>query len=363
VTSGYTPPALRQAISDPRLAPYLREAEGDETKALELYMWSARMTSAAYELVAHVEVFMRNAIDRTLAKRYRDETCGIPWLLREPPLDDEAMRRVAEVRARLRSQHRESRHQIVAGLSFGFWSGMLGAKYEEEWRASLRHAFPGGNGTRKQAAVLVEAIRKFRNRLAHHDSILGLDIPFEVQRVHALAELLGEEPAAWLRTADRTHDVYRERPVATIDTVVVAARHAWPLYERERAYVCQAGRWFRPVTRLAFYTDREIKADVPSIRHRRDNVAWTEDHAVELSAGDREDRKIASAIRASRGMGWTGGVYQVFLLTRPGDGEHRVLRHVVPHRTSGRGTAFTQRQRYVSLHALETATTTDDLIT
>lgn len=196
MTSGYTLPAIRQAISDPRFAPYLREAGGDERAALELYTWSTRMTSAAYELVAHVEVFMRNAIDRALAQRYRDEACGIPWLLREPPLDAEAMRRVTDVRDRLRAQHRESRHQIVAGLSFGFWSGMLGAKYEEEWRLSLRHAFPGGNGTRKEAAVLVEAIRKFRNRLAHHDSVLGLDIPFEVQRVHALGGLLGSEVAA-----------------------------------------------------------------------------------------------------------------------------------------------------------------------
>lgn len=362
MTHGYTLPAMRQAISEPRFAPYLREAKGDETAALELYKWSTRMTSATYELIAHVEVFMRNAIDRALSQGYRDETCGIPWLLREPPLKVEAMRRVTDVRDRLRDQHRESRHQIVAGLSFGFWAGMLGPRYEEEWRLSLRHAFPGGNGTRKEAAILAEGIRKFRNRLAHHDSVLGLDIPFEVQRLHALAELLGAEPAAWLRSVDRTADVYRERPVATIDTVVVAARHAWPLYEQERAYVCQAGRWFRPVTRLAFYTDQEIKADVPLIRHRRDNVAWTEEHAAELAAGDREDRKIAAVIRASRSRQWTEGVYQVFLLTRPGDRDHRELARALPHRTSGRGSAFTQRQRYVSLHALETATTTDDLI-
>lgn len=361
MTNGDALPDIRLAISAPRFAPYLREAGDDVEAALELYRWSAEMSSAAYELIAHIEVFMRNAIDRALAQRYRDGECGIPWFLREPPLDAEAMRRVTEVRDRLRSQHRESRHQIVAGLSFGFWAGMLGAKYEEQWRLSLHHSFPGGNGTRKQAAILVEAIRKFRNRLAHHDSVLGLDIPFEVQRVHALAALLGNEQAAWLQATDRTTDVYGKRPVTSIDTVVVAARHAWPLYEQERAYVCQAGRWFRPVDRLAFYSDQEIKADVPSIRCRRDNVPWTEEHAKELEAGDKEDRKIARVIRASRCERWTAGVYQVFLLTRPGDADHRVLPNPLPHRATGRGSAFTQRQRYVSLHALETAASTDDL--
>ncbi|RLY93974.1 hypothetical protein EAE32_01655 [Kocuria tytonicola] len=48
------------------------------------------------------------------------------------------------------------------------------------------------------------------------------------------------------------------------------------------------------------------------------------EHAVELSAGDREDRRIASVIRASRSREWTEGVYQVFLLTRPGDGDQRL---------------------------------------
>lgn len=75
---------------------------------------------------------------------------------------------------------------------------MLGTKYQELWRAAIRHAFPAGDGTRKQVAVLVEAVRKFRNRLAHHDSVLAVDIPFEVSRVHSLAALCGPAIAAWL---------------------------------------------------------------------------------------------------------------------------------------------------------------------
>ena len=78
MTNGYTLRAIRQAISEPRFGPYLREAAGNEESALELYTWSARMTSAAYELIAHVEVFLRNAIDHALSQRYRDAECGIP---------------------------------------------------------------------------------------------------------------------------------------------------------------------------------------------------------------------------------------------------------------------------------------------
>lgn len=358
----YTADGISQALSPHRFAPYLAEAGGDVDAALRLYEWSAQMSSASFEVVAHAEVVMRNAIDRAISAHYNDDARSIPWLLSEPPMDAQASRRVAEVRDRLRPQGRDSRHQLVAGLSFGFWSGMLGTKYEELWRSAIRHAFPAGDGTRKQAAVLIEAVRKFRNRLAHHDSILGVDIPFEVARVHALAALLGEDVAAWLRSLDRTGDVYRDRPVAPVNTVVVAARHAWPLYENAFVYVCQPGRWFRPVEHIAFYADREVKPEVPRVIGRRDNVVWTEENASTLaSSTDRVDRKIASAIQASRQTGWTAGSYQVFLLTRAGDSSHRTLRGPIPHTVSGRGSAFTQRQRYVSLHALQTATTTDDL--
>jgi hypothetical protein len=50
------------------------------------------------------------------------------------------------------------------------------------------------------------------------------------------------------------------------------------------------------------------------------------------------------------------------LLSREGDPSHRQLPAALPHATAGRGSAFTQSQRYVSLHALETATSTSDLL-
>jgi hypothetical protein len=75
---------------------------------------------------------------------------------------------------------------------------------------------------------------------------------------------------------------------------------------------------------------------------------------------DRFDRKIADVIDATRATR-TDGRYQVFLLTAPGHPNHRRLGAVLPHNGAGRGSAFVQRQRYVSRHSLETATTTADL--
>ena len=321
------------------------------------------MASAAFETVALVEVAMRNSIDDALSAHFQESQRRIPWFLGNPPMDQSAMVKVNEVRNRLRSQRKDSRDQIVAGLSFGFWSGMLNAKYEDLWRAAIRRAFPYSDGTRKQVANQLDAVRKFRNRLAHHDSMLNLDIPFEMRRVRRLAEFIHPELAEWISSVDRTDALYAERPEAQLDTVVVPGRLAWPLYEEQSAYVCQTGRWFQPVERIAFYADQEIKADIPLILHHRDDVEWT-DHNVDLlsRSGNRNDKQIANVIEASQRRDWHAGTYQVFLLTRPGDSRHRTLPGPLAHETSGRGSAYVQRQRYVTLHALETAATTADLL-
>jgi hypothetical protein len=55
--------------------------------------------------------------------------------------------------------------------------------------------------------------------------------------------------------------------LTTDDTVVVAARVAWPEYQRFAAYVCQPNRSFRVgLTHLGFYAHGAIQPLVPRIR-------------------------------------------------------------------------------------------------
>ncbi|UJW34334.1 hypothetical protein L3Q67_11520 [Saccharothrix sp. AJ9571] len=259
-------------LSEPRMAPYLATVGCDKAKALELYEWGSRTSSAAFEVVGHLEVLLRNALDRSLRRHFREDQRGIPWFLLPTPGGEHVAEAVATVRERLRPLGQESRHQIIAGLSFGFWSGLLGTRYEELWRDCLHRAFPNSSGKRKQVAVAVERVRKFRNRLAHHDSTINVDIPFEVRQIFDLAAYIDADAANWLKQRSTVMAVYAQRPVTIADTVAVPARQAWPLYQDCRAYVCQSGRAFRPVERVAFYADREVKADVPAVLHRRDNV-------------------------------------------------------------------------------------------
>lgn len=321
-------------LSVPRMTPYLDGVAGDERAALALYEWSARMSSAAFVVVGHLEVLLRNALDRCLRDYHREEYCGIPWFLMPSAGGIQVSEAVDVVRERLRPQGKETRDQVIAGLSFGFWSGLLGPKYEELWRNCLHRVFPHGSGRRSQISSALERVRTFRNRLAHHDSMIKVDIPFELRHVVQLAGYISKDASQWLmRSQDEAMAVYAQRPHVLVDTVVVPAKDAWPLYENCRAYVCQAGRAFRVFDRVAFYTDREIKPDVPGVLHRRDNVEWTHEEAERLARSDgRYDRKIAKVIAMTRSASWSSGRYQVFLLTQPGDSRHRRLPAAIVHK-------------------------------
>lgn len=110
------------------------------------------MSGAALEQISHLEVLLRNAIDAQLSISTSEKDRGIPWFLL-PPYYDAQAEAIDRVRERLRPLGKETRDQVVVHLSFGFWSGWVGAKYEELWRKSLRFAFPNGSGQRKEVSL------------------------------------------------------------------------------------------------------------------------------------------------------------------------------------------------------------------
>lgn len=127
-------------------------------------------------------------------------------------------------------------------------------------------------------------------------------------------------------------------------------------------YICQPGRFFRPVKHIAFYTNREIKPEVACIKTRYDNVAWGKDEAKRLLISDsRSDRRLGKVMEDSIDKGWKNGKYQVFILSRPGDPEHVTLNNPLVNVREGKASAFVRKQRYTSIHQLRHAKNVWDL--
>ncbi len=189
-----------------------------------------------------------------------------------------------------------------------------------------------------------------------------------MERIFETAGYVSPRAEQWMRQATRWEEIHSECPVKTKDVVVVAGNVAWDIYQCQPFYVCRAGRHFRDVDYLAFYENSSIRKEVPRIESIRDDVEWSEANATKLkNSENRLDRQIGRLIDwtfAEGGKyGWGFDHYKVFKLTRPGNHDlgHLTLKNDITHTTSGRGSAYTQRQRYVSRRLMLSAKTTEDL--
>ena len=310
-------------------------------------------------------MLLRNAIDAQLTIHFKESQVGIPWFLlkiADGQVQTSINADIADARSRLQRNHQDTRHQIIASTYLKFWTGLLSNAHNQLWRASIRKAFPGSSGVRSDLAAACNSLHNFRNRLAHPNSLLAADVPFQLRQILNVAAWIDPDAAKWLKSIERVSSTYSRRPIRKFDTVVVPAREAWEEYLAHGVYICQPNRTFRPIERIAFYESKSIEIDLPLVTGRIDNVEWNLAEQTKLlasssSASNKLGQLIASTLNITR----PPGRYQVFWLSTLGDPRHRQLGTEIPHTPRGRGSAFTQRQRYVSLHALETARTTADL--
>lgn len=167
---------------------------------------------ALFESIHYLEVALRNQIDSAL------ETLadGADWL-ESPgsvPLNEGTKQKVTEGRRRAARGGREPTHgHVIAELTFGFWAYLLAQNYNRSlWRPALRHAFEGSR--RSVLHFELKKIGDLRNRIAHHEPLLGMDIPAEYSRIIDASERIDPRLGWWIDTTSRVQAVLRDSPEA-----------------------------------------------------------------------------------------------------------------------------------------------------
>lgn len=205
------PPSLHAALSEERLSTYLRAAGWDEARALRLYLWNAEVGGAFLPLLGAVEVTLRNAVERRLA-----ETYGAEWWEAEAfaallgPQGAGALRRAAR---RVRAGGAVARGRLVADLGFGFWANMLLPKYATFW-TDPRATFPGlpEGVDRARLHEVCGEVRALRNRVSHHEPLIGRDLSRDYGRAMDMLRWTAPEVAAWLGPDLRVMRLMRRKP-------------------------------------------------------------------------------------------------------------------------------------------------------
>jgi len=153
-----------------------------------------------FGLIHHFEILLRNAIDGALGKSQPQLPITATWLLDFEALRLDGIRQVIGAIGRLERGKGVTRDRVVAGLPFSFWTDLFGRRYENLWRQRLHAAFPHGTLTRKEIGVRLKRIQRLRNRVAHHDSLLGQDVISCLEEMLAMAAWIDPAARGWLES-------------------------------------------------------------------------------------------------------------------------------------------------------------------
>jgi hypothetical protein len=199
-------------LSDARFAPFLEASEGDHLGAIALYDWHSEVTASCFGMIHHFEVLLRNAIDGVLGDGQPQQPLKDTWLMDFDVLEPDGIKQVIVAVERLERGKGITRGRVVAGVSFGFWAGLFSKRYEELWRHRLRYAFPHGSIMRKDLTEPVRLIQRFRNRVAHHDCLLGQNIEKRANDMLTIAGWIDPEARVWLDAHAQVHGLLGQRP-------------------------------------------------------------------------------------------------------------------------------------------------------
>jgi hypothetical protein len=210
----FTPAELRElplVISAPRFATYLQAMGNDRERALALYEWNLILSSAFIVPLQVCEVAVRNGVAEAVEKVHG---ANWPWsngFLRSLPRPKRAFDYHPDHDLRSVAARQPTTGKVIAELKFAFWEQIFTAGQDGRmWLAHFRASFPGAPlatpipVARSTARDHLGAIRKLRNRIAHHEPIFTRNVADDYSRIHEMFGWRSQTAAAWM---DRTQGV------------------------------------------------------------------------------------------------------------------------------------------------------------
>lgn len=221
--------AAELLLSPARLATLLT-LTGSPRAAIELHQETLALNAALMNVVAIIEIGLRNSVCENLARHFGTATwlthppAPFQWRKIENGLVAAALKSArrakyakmsqaekaaldalafpagrppnlshAQRAAKRRDQIAVTEGSVVAELTFYFWKKLFGGDYEQAlWRTTLKRIFPNKRLKRAQIAENLEAIYQTRNRLAHHEPVLHKRYNDAIRALTWVVENLGQ---------------------------------------------------------------------------------------------------------------------------------------------------------------------------
>lgn len=166
------------------------------------------LCESLYPALNTLEISIRNSINLAMGIRH-----GAMWFdSTNLPFNGYQQGCIHEAKQELARQGRPiSSGGIVAELSFGFWTSMFSSHMDRSWRGLLKNLLPNSpphNRTVSHMRATLSDIRRFRNRVFHHERILHCNPTDQHQECRVIIGWVSDVKLKALNLVDRFPDVY-----------------------------------------------------------------------------------------------------------------------------------------------------------
>lgn len=195
--------SVEKLLSLERLTRYTVLSAGDRRAALKHYEHNTRLSEALYTPLQGLEVCLRNSMSLELAA-----LLGANWYdnghgVFQYPITEMIDR---AKRSLIQDGKTINMGRMIAELSFGFWVSVLGPRYDTPlWVGGMRKAFPHRPKGVERADVqkALNAIRRLRNRVAHHEPIVHRKLADDHALILKLISWCCPHTSRWIETQSR----------------------------------------------------------------------------------------------------------------------------------------------------------------
>jgi len=155
------------------------------------YTWNYAISAMVFPIVGCVEMHLRDAIHRAMSRQYANspDCHDYPWYDnkqdRHYPFTGEAKvsieKVLCDVKTKRRKQIQPSGDDVVAAMTFGFWTNFFRTLSPVDAPRVIPRIFPhhpirnqnqwGNSQKRHQLSTQLQTANAFRNRIAHHEPL------------------------------------------------------------------------------------------------------------------------------------------------------------------------------------------------
>ena len=208
-------PRIEAAMNPQRLLRYMPAAGQDNAIAFKFYLWNCAISEVFYMPLHFAEIVCRNAVHSTMVFRLGEDWYNHNTFRKiiDPRFSSELDIAIADER----EQHGEkiTRDHIASALTFGFWEHMTTKRFQRLlWNRGISYNFPGAHYSKRLDDLhsLMEGVRRWRNRIAHHRAIFDKDPTRKYQEALELIKWVCPETAAWVTANSKVPAAIALRP-------------------------------------------------------------------------------------------------------------------------------------------------------